>query len=103
MRDCLKNRAGYDRGLMTVGATFLTVWAASAFARDEVGSRAAGVASEAATPRPEPANVPPPTIGDFKMDTTASVPEATKVETPKTADNPESKPSAVAKAPAGAP
>src|SRR4029078_6524595 len=44
---------------------------------------AAELAIDAAVPRPEPANVPPPTIGDFKIDSTASVPDAAKaVEKP---------------------
>ena len=77
MRDCLKNRAGYDRVLMAVAATFLTVSATSAYAQgDTVRNSAAELAIDAAIPRPEPANVPPPTINDFKMDTTASVPDA---------------------------
>src|SRR2546423_14875323 len=41
-------------------------------------ANAAELAIDAAVPRPEPANVPPPTIGDFKMDTTATVPDAAK-------------------------
>ncbi len=86
--------------LMTVAATFLTVSATSALAQDQVRSSAAELAIEAAIPRPEPANVPPPTINDFKMDATASVPDAAKADAPKTADKPESKPSDVANAPA---
>jgi murein L,D-transpeptidase YcbB/YkuD len=39
---------------------------------------AAELAIDAAVPRPEPANVPPPAIGDFKMDSTASAPDAAK-------------------------
>ncbi len=79
MRDCLKNRAGFDRVLMAVAATFLTVSATSAFAQaDPPRNSAAELAIDAAIPRPEPANVPPPTINDFKMDTTASVPDAAK-------------------------
>ena len=35
MRDCLKNRAGYDRVLMAVAATFLTVSATSALAQND--------------------------------------------------------------------
>src|SRR3984957_14649793 len=70
MRECWKNRAGYDRVLMTVAATFLTVAASSAFAQN-VAPRisAAELAIDAAVPRPEPANVPPPTASDFKLDT----------------------------------
>src|SRR6202166_4322492 len=77
MRDCLKNRAGYDRVLMAVAATFLTVSATSALAQAEPArNSAAELAIDAAIPRPEPANVPPPTVNDFKLDATASVPDA---------------------------
>ena len=70
MRDCLKNRAGFDRVLMAVAATFLTVSATSAFAQaDPARNSAAELAIDAAIPRPEPANVPPPTVNDFKLDT----------------------------------
>ena len=65
---------------MAVAATFLTVSATSALAGQSTTPRAsaAELAIDAAVPRPEPANVPPPTIGDFKMDTTATVPDAAK-------------------------
>src|SRR6187431_2036199 len=77
MRDCSTNRAGFDRVLMAVAATFLTMSATSAMAGQSTTPRAsaAELAIDAAVPRPEPANVPPPTIGDFKMDSTASVPD----------------------------
>src|ERR1700710_2864627 len=84
MRDCSKNRAGFDRVLMAVAATFLTVSATSALAQaDPARNSAAELAIDAAVPRPEPANVPPPTVNDFKPDTTASVPDAAKMEGPK--------------------
>ena len=69
---------------MAVAATFLTVSATSALAAQSTTPRAnaAELAIDAAVPRPEPANVPPPTIGDFKMDTTATVPDATKPADP---------------------
>ena len=73
MRDCLNNRGKFDCVLMAVTATFLTVSATSALAQDQARSTAAELAIDAAVPRPEPANVPPPTINDFKMDSTASV------------------------------
>ena len=80
MRDRSTNRAGYDRVLMAVAATFLTVSATSAFAQaDPARSSAAELAIDAAIPRPEPANVPPPTAADFKLDSTASVPDPAKV------------------------
>jgi L,D-transpeptidase YcbB len=85
MRDCLKNRAGFDRVLMAVAATFLTVSATSALAQSNPPrNSAAELAIDAAVPRPEPANVPPPTINDFKLDTTASVPDAAKNDAVKT-------------------
>src|SRR6202049_3944146 len=77
MRDCSKSRAGFDRVLMAVAATFLTVTASPALAHtDPPRSSAAELAIDAAIPRPEPANVPPPTASDFKPDATASVPDA---------------------------
>jgi murein L,D-transpeptidase YcbB/YkuD len=79
MRDCLKNRAGFDRVLMAVAATFLAVSATSALAQaDPARTSAAELAIDAAIPRPEPANVRPPTINDFKPEATASVPDAAK-------------------------
>jgi L,D-transpeptidase YcbB len=97
MRDCSKTRAGFDRVLMAVAATFLTVSATSALAQaDPTRSSAAELAIDAAVPRPEPANVPPPTVNDFKPDATASIPDAAKV-----AEKPaETKPSDLATAPA---
>jgi murein L,D-transpeptidase YcbB/YkuD len=107
MRDCWKNRAGFDRVLMAVAATFLTVSATSALAQtDPPRNSAADLAIDAAIPRPEPANVPPPTINDFKLDTTASVPDAARTEAPKapepktTEKAQETKPSEVVTAPA---
>jgi murein L,D-transpeptidase YcbB/YkuD len=76
MRDCTKDRGGFDRVLMAVAATFLTVSATSVMAQDPSRSTPAELAIDAAVPRPEPANVPPPTAADFKMDTTASTPPA---------------------------
>ena len=77
MRDCSKSRAGFDRVLMAVAATFLTVSATSAFAQaDPARNSPAELAIDAAIPRPEPANLPPPTASDFKLDATASVPDA---------------------------
>ncbi len=80
MRDCSTNRAGFDRVLMAVAATFLTVSATSALAAQSTTPRAnaAELAIDAAVPRPEPANVPPPTASDFKIDTTATVPDTAK-------------------------
>ena len=100
MRDCSKNRAGFDRVLMAVAATFLTVSATSALAQaDPARNSAAELAIDAAIPRPEPANLPPPTINDFKLDTTAPVPDAAKA----TENAPETKPSDVVTAAAEPP
>ena len=92
---------------MAVAATFLTVSATSALAAQSTTPRAsaAELAIDAAVPRPEPANVPPPTAGDFKMDTTATVPDATKaIEKPAepspTAKAAEPKPAETVTAPA---
>src|SRR5438477_12245261 len=69
MRDCSKNRAGLDRVLMAVAATLLAVSASSALAQgDPVRNSAAELAIDAAIPRPEPVNLPPPSINDFKAD-----------------------------------
>lgn len=100
MRDCLNHRAGFDRVLMTVAATFLTVSASSALAQDQTRSSAAELAIEAAIPRPEPANVPPPTASDIKLDTTATVQEPAKAEAAPAPDKVETKPSDVATTPA---
>src|ERR1700687_4341495 len=101
MRDCLKNRAGFDRVLMAVAATFLTVSATSALAQGDQGrNSAAELAIDAAIPRPEPANVPPPTINDFKLDSATPAPDGAKVEAPKTTEQaPQTNPSTVVTAP----
>ncbi|MBR0718181.1 murein L,D-transpeptidase [Bradyrhizobium liaoningense] len=103
MRDCLNHRAGFDRVLMTVAATFLTVSASSALAQDQARSSAAELAIEAAIPRPEPANVPPPTAADIKLDTTATVQEpakdSAKAEAAPAPTQVESKPADVATTP----
>src|SRR3984885_14081266 len=97
MRDRLKSRAGFDRVLMAVAATFLTVSATSAFAQTgSAGNSAAELAIDAAIPRPEPAHLPPPTVNDFNRAPAAPVSDAAKV-TEKAA---ESNPSDVAAAPA---
>lgn len=104
MRDCLNHRAGFDRVLMTVAATFLTVSASSALAQDQTRSSAAELAIEAAIPRPEPANVPPPTATDIKLDTTATVQDSAKepvrAEAAPAPDKVETKPSDVTTTPA---
>jgi L,D-transpeptidase YcbB len=105
MRDCWKNRAGYDRVLMAVAATFLTVSATSALAQgDQVRNSAADLAIDAAIPRPEPANVPPPTPNDFKLNAPETAPDTAKL-TEKTAPEiaPATKPADVATVPAAEP
>jgi L,D-transpeptidase YcbB len=103
MRDCLNNRGGFDRVLMAVAATFLTVSATAALAQDSPRSTAAELAIDAAVPRPEPANVPPPTINDFKMDSTASVPDTKKSEAAKSPEKTDAKPADVVTAPISTP
>jgi L,D-transpeptidase YcbB len=107
MRDTSNGRSGFDRVLMAVAATFLTVSASAAFAqtpspRDSVSE----LAIDAAVPRPEPANVPPPTAADIKLDSTASVPDASKTSGTTigaTSSDTPVKPSDTATAPAAAP
>ncbi|MGB8400142.1 L,D-transpeptidase family protein [Bradyrhizobium sp.] len=87
MRDCPKDRAGYDRVLIAVAASFLALSATSALAQsDAPRATAAELAIDAAIPRPEPVNLPPPTASDFKIDATASVPDAARTTEPKPAD-----------------
>jgi murein L,D-transpeptidase YcbB/YkuD len=81
MRDTVNSRGGFDRVLMAVAATFLAVSATSALAQsDAPRSGAAELAIDAAIPKPEPANVPPPTASDIKAESTAS--ETTATVTP---------------------
>jgi murein L,D-transpeptidase YcbB/YkuD len=85
---------------MAVAATFLTVSATAAFAQgDTARSTTADLAIDAAIPRPEPVNVPPPTVHDFKMETTATVPDPAKT----TEKALETKPAETAAAPASEP
>jgi L,D-transpeptidase YcbB len=97
MRDYRNGRAGFDRVLMAVAATFFTVSGSAAFAQgDAPRSTPADLAIDAAIPRPEPANVPPPTASDFKMETTATIPDPAKT----TEKALETKPAETATAPA---
>src|SRR5690242_6481245 len=92
MRDSSKGRGGFDRALMAVAATFLTVSATSALAQSSAPrATAAELAIEAAIPIPQPANLPPPTADDFKMDATASVPPK-PIELPRVNANTDPKP-----------
>jgi murein L,D-transpeptidase YcbB/YkuD len=80
MRDHANSRTGFDRVLMAVAATFLTVSGSAAFAQGDSArnNSAAELAIDAAIPRPEPVNVRPLSLDDFKPETTASVPEPAK-------------------------
>jgi murein L,D-transpeptidase YcbB/YkuD len=92
---------------MSVAATFLTVSAGAALAQDQARSSAAELAIEAAIPRPEPANVPPPSAADIKLDTTATVQdeakEPAKADAAPAPSKVETKPSDVATTPAAEP
>lgn len=80
MRDYSNRRSGFDRVLMAVAATFLTVSAGTAFAQSpSPRDSTSELAIDAAVPKPEPVDVAPLTASDFKADTTASVPDAAKV------------------------
>src|SRR4051812_36547983 len=97
MRDYRNGRGGFERVLMAVAATFLTVSATAAFAQgDTPRSKAADLAIDAAVPFPEPANVPPPTASDFRIETTATLPDPAKT----TEKALEAKPAETAAAPA---
>jgi L,D-transpeptidase YcbB len=88
MRDRLKNRSGFDRVLMAVAATFVAVSAVSVSASlalaqtDPASGSAAELAIEAAIPLPEPANLPPPTVNDFKPVATTPVATTPVAATP---------------------
>ncbi|MES2601225.1 MAG: L,D-transpeptidase family protein [Pseudomonadota bacterium] len=69
-----KSPQGFDRILMAVAATFLSVAATTANAQSGPAKSPADLAIDAAVPLPQPANVPPPTVNDFKADTTAAAP-----------------------------
>jgi murein L,D-transpeptidase YcbB/YkuD len=87
---------------MTVAATFLTVSAGSALAQNDAPrSSAAELAIDAAIPRPEPANVPPPTPADFKLDTASS--DAAKAAEKSAPATTATKPADVATAPISEP
>ncbi len=73
MRYYSNRRSGFDRVLMAVAATFLTVSASTAFAQSpSPHDSTSELAIDAAVPKPEPVDVAPPTASDFKADTTAS-------------------------------
>ena len=79
MRDHSNSRTRFDRVLMAVAATFLTVSGGAAFAQaDSARNNAADLAIDTAIPRPEPTNVRPISVDDFN-ETTASVPDTAKI------------------------
>jgi len=71
MRDHSTGRRGFEGVLMAVAATFLTVSVTSAIAQSPSKSPA-DLAIDAAVPVPQPVDLPPPSIGDFKPDTLAA-------------------------------
>ena len=73
------NPIGFDRILMAVAATFISVAATNANAQS-APKNPADLAIDAAVPLPEPANVPPPTVNDFKPD--AVKPDTAAAATP---------------------
>ena len=117
MRHDLNRRTGFDRVLMAVAATFMTVSASSAltssaFAQSPSDANRASpieLAIDAAVPMPEPANVPPPTASDFKSETsksetTGAVPPAAEMKPADIVTAPaETKPVETVTAPATAP
>jgi murein L,D-transpeptidase YcbB/YkuD len=92
MRDYATNRTGFDRFLMALAAAFLTVSATAASAQTDTAKKSpAELAIDAAVPTPEPANVPPPTAADFKMNDVPPAPPLVSRSKPadsKTADTP---------------
>jgi L,D-transpeptidase YcbB len=71
MRDHSNGRRGFDGVLMAVAATFLMVSATSVLAQSTSKSPA-DLAIDAAVPVPQRVDLPPPAIGDFKLDSLAA-------------------------------
>jgi len=94
MRDVSQGRRGFDRVLIAVAATFVTLSAGSALAQSTPERSPADLAIDAGVPIPEPANLPPPSIGDFKMDTAVTPPAATDDAKAKAAATPAAAPEA---------
>ncbi|NVN88074.1 MAG: L,D-transpeptidase family protein [Rhodopseudomonas sp.] len=83
MRNYSKS-SGFDRVLMAVAATFLTVSASSAFAQSGSAPKSAAELSiDAAVPVPEPVALPPVSAGDFKADTAVAAPASATGQTDK--------------------
>ena len=85
---------GFDRMLVAVAATFLAVAASGAQAQT-AGRSVNDLAIDAAVPRPEPADVPPPTANDFKLDA-ATAAAAPVIATPAPATTASTAPAAPA-------
>ena len=74
MRDYASGRialTGFDRVLVAVAATFLAVAATGAQAQSSDTNATKELTIDSSVPRPEPANVPPPTAADVKADAAA--------------------------------
>ncbi|MCG6204938.1 L,D-transpeptidase family protein [Rhodopseudomonas sp. HC1] len=80
MRDHSTGRRGFEGVLMAVAATFLTVSASSAIAQSTPKS-ASDLAIDAAVPVPQPVDLPPPSIADFKPETVAAPATSTDTKT----------------------
>ena len=84
MRDLNARAKGFDRILMAVAASFLTVAATSAHAQSTTG-RASDLAIDAGVPMPDSANLPPPTAADIKPSAPAREPATTATVPPAAA------------------
>ena len=77
MRDYTSDRnglTGFDRVLVAVAATFLTVAATGAQAQSTDANTTKALTIDTGVPRPEPANVPPQSSADVKADVTTPAP-----------------------------
>ena len=99
----LKAGRGFDRVLIAVAATFVALSAGSALAQSASQRSPADLAIDAGVPIPEPANVPPPSIGDFKMDSAVTPPAADDSKAKAAAAPETAAPAATAAAPAAEP
>ncbi len=82
------SRTGFDRVLMVVAATFLTVSASSAYAQTAPAQGSAELAIDAAVPVPDTSILPPPTAADIAatpLNPTVDKTETTASTTPATA------------------
>jgi len=100
MRNYAKS-SGFDRVLMAVAATFLSVSAGSAFAQSGSAPKSAAELSiDAAVPVPDPVNLPPVSAGDFKADTAIAAPAPIDADKATAAAPAATPPAATAAAPA---